>query len=126
VQAHSAALPAAFGFLEPLAMLVSKHAALAQRAIAIYSVPRLLSELRKTYDDDSRYDYLDSVRRLASVDLLQLEDVAVARTNEWVLEQLYTIVNDRYMRTSARSSSRRTSSIRRTGPTTSASGPTHA
>jgi DNA replication protein DnaC len=36
------------------------------------------------------------MQRLASADLLHLEDMAVARTNEWVLEQLYTIINDRY------------------------------
>ncbi len=79
-----------------LAMLVSLHALRAQRAVAIYTVPQLLAEVRKTYDDDSRHDYLDLTGRLASVDLLHLEDMAVARTNEWVLEQLYTIINDRY------------------------------
>jgi DNA replication protein DnaC len=79
-----------------LAMLVSKHAAEARRTVAIYTVPRLLAEIRKTYDDDSRHDYLDLTRQLAEVDLLHLEDMAVARTNEWVLEQLYTIINDRY------------------------------
>jgi DNA replication protein DnaC len=79
-----------------LAMLVSLHALRAQRAVAIYTVPQLLAEIRKTYDDDSRHDYLDLTSRLASVDLLHLEDMAVARTNEWVLEQLYTIINDRY------------------------------
>ncbi|CAA9481832.1 MAG: hypothetical protein AVDCRST_MAG17-219 [uncultured Solirubrobacterales bacterium] len=79
-----------------LAMLVSQHALKAQRAVAIYTVPQLLSEIRKTYDDDSRHDYLELTRRLAGVDLLHLEDMAVARTNDWVLEQLYTIINDRY------------------------------
>jgi len=79
-----------------LAMLVSQHALRAQRAVAIYTVPQLLSEIRKTYDEDSRHDYLDLTGRLASVDLLHLEDMAVARTNDWVLEQLYTIINDRY------------------------------
>jgi len=79
-----------------LAMLVSQHALRAQRAVAIYTVPQLLSEIRKTYDEDSRHDYLDLTGRLASVDLLHLEDMAVARTNDWVLEQLYTVINDRY------------------------------
>lgn len=79
-----------------LAMLVSQHALKARRAVAIYTVPQLLSEIRQTYDDDSRHDYLDLTRRLAGVDLLHLEDMAVARTNDWVLEQLYTIINDRY------------------------------
>jgi DNA replication protein DnaC len=79
-----------------LAMLVSQHALRAGRAVAIYTVPQLLAAIRKTYDDDSRHDYLDLMERLAGVDLLHLEDMAVARTNEWVLEQLYTVINDRY------------------------------
>lgn len=79
-----------------LAMLVSLHALRAERPVAIYTVPQLLAEIRKTYDDDSRHDYLDLMSRLASVDLLHLEDMAVARTNDWVLEQLYTVINDRY------------------------------
>jgi len=79
-----------------LAMLVSQHALKARRPVAIYTVPHLLSAIRKTYDDNSPHDYLELMERLASVDLLHLEDMAVARTNEWVLEQLYTVINDRY------------------------------
>jgi DNA replication protein DnaC len=79
-----------------LAMLVSQHALKARRPVAIYTVPHLLSAIRKTYDDNSPHDYLELMERLAGVDLLHLEDMAVARTNEWVLEQLYTVINDRY------------------------------
>ena len=79
-----------------LAMLVSQHALEAGRAVAIYTVPQLLAEIRKTYDSDAEHGYLELMRRLAAVDLLHLEDMAVARTNDWVLEQLYTIINDRY------------------------------
>src|SRR5205814_9817554 len=35
-----------------LAMLVSKAALEAGRSVAIYSLPRLLAELRKTFDED--------------------------------------------------------------------------
>ena len=79
-----------------LAMLVSQHALRARRAVAIYTLPQLLSEIRKTYDGDAEHGYLELMRRLAGVDLLHLEDMAVARTNDWVLEQLYTVINDRY------------------------------
>ncbi len=79
-----------------LAMLVSQHALRARRAVAIYTVPQLLTEIRTTYDGDSRHGYAELMRRLAAVDLLHLEDMAVARTNDWVLEQLYTVINDRY------------------------------
>ena len=79
-----------------LAMLVSQHALRARRAVAIYTLPQLLAEIRKTYDSDSEQSYLELMRRLAGVDLLHLEDVAVAHTTDWVLEQLYTVINDRY------------------------------
>jgi DNA replication protein DnaC len=79
-----------------LAMLISQHALRARRSVAIYGAPRLLSEIRKTYDEDSVETYSGLMERLRGVDLLHIEDLAVARTTEWVLEQLYTVVNDRY------------------------------
>jgi DNA replication protein DnaC len=33
---------------------------------------------------------------LASVDLLHIDDLGAERSNEWVLEQLYSIINTRY------------------------------
>jgi len=79
-----------------LAMLASKAALDAGRSVAIYSLPRLLSEIRKTYDDGSDRSYLGLLDRLTSVDLLHVDDVGAERTSEWVLEQLYAIVNARY------------------------------
>ena len=35
-------------------------------------------------------------RRLCSVDLLHLDDLGAEKRTEWVLEQLYAIVNERY------------------------------
>jgi DNA replication protein DnaC len=79
-----------------LAMLISKTAMEADRTVAIYSLPRLLAMLRDTYDDDSEYSLTDLVDRLCSVDLLHIDDVGAEQTSQWVLEQLYTIVNTRY------------------------------
>ena len=79
-----------------LAMLVSKAALERRRTVAIYSVPRLLSELRKTFGEDSEISYLHLIDSLTSVDLLHLDDVGTERSSEWVLEQLYAIVNARY------------------------------
>jgi DNA replication protein DnaC len=79
-----------------LAMLVSKAALDAGRSVAIYSLPRLLAEIRKTYDDDAERSYLGLLDRLAQVDLLHIDDVGAERTSEWVLEQLYSIINTRY------------------------------
>jgi DNA replication protein DnaC len=79
-----------------LAMLISQHALRAHRSVAIYTAPRLLSEIRTTYDTDATTSYHSLMHRLRGVDLLHIEDLAVARTTDWVLEQLYTVVNDRY------------------------------
>jgi DNA replication protein DnaC len=77
-----------------LAMLVSKAALKAGRSVAIYSLPRLLNEIRDTHRSDrSHVDLLD---RLTAVDLLHIDDVGAERTTDWVLEELYSIVNARY------------------------------
>ncbi len=77
-----------------LAMLVSKSALAAGRSVAIYSLPRLLNEIRETHRADrSHVDLLD---RLTAVDLLHIDDVGAERTTDWVLEELYSIVNARY------------------------------
>lgn len=76
-----------------LAMLVSKHALQAGRSVAIYSLPRLLNLIRETIDSGGKLDFLD---RLAAVDLLQIDDLGAEHQTEWVLEQLYSIVNARY------------------------------
>ena len=79
-----------------LAMLVSKAALDAGRSVAIYSLPRLLAELRTTFDDDSDRSYVALLDRLTEVDLLHIDDVGAERTSAWVLEQLYAIINARY------------------------------
>jgi DNA replication protein DnaC len=77
-----------------LAMLVSKAALRASRSVAIYSLPRLLNEIRDTHRTErSHVDLLD---RLTAVDLLHVDDVGAERTTDWVLEELYSIVNARY------------------------------
>ncbi len=77
-----------------LAMLVSSAALSAGRSVAIYSLPRLLNEIRETHRAER--SHLDLLDRLTSVDLLHVDDVGAERTNEWVLEELYSIVNARY------------------------------
>jgi DNA replication protein DnaC len=79
-----------------LAMLISRTAIEADHTVAIYSLPRLLALLRETYGDSSRYSLNGLIERLSAVDLLHIDDVGAEQTTEWVLEQLYTIVNTRY------------------------------
>ena len=64
--------------------------------MAIYSLPRLLAEIRTTFDDDSERLLRRLLDRLAEVDLLHIDDVGAEKTSPWVLEQLYAIVNARY------------------------------
>ncbi|HEU4977818.1 MAG TPA: ATP-binding protein [Solirubrobacteraceae bacterium] len=79
-----------------LAMLVSKSAIEAGRTVAIYSLPRLLAEIRQTFESGVPGAYVDFLARLEDVDLLHVDDVGAERTSPWVLEQLYAIVNARY------------------------------
>jgi DNA replication protein DnaC len=77
-----------------LAMLVSQAALKAGRSVAIYSLPRLLNEIRDTHRAErSHVDLLD---RLTEVDLLHIDDIGAQRSTDWVLEELYSIVNGRY------------------------------
>jgi DNA replication protein DnaC len=79
-----------------LAMLVSKAALEARHSVAIYSLPRLLALLRETFNDASRFSLPEFIDRLTTVELLHIDDVGAEQTSDWVLEQLYTIVNTRY------------------------------
>jgi DNA replication protein DnaC len=79
-----------------LAMLVSNAGLEAGRSAANYSVPRLLAEIKDTYDRDSGDSYLQLFGRLCAVDLLLLDDLGSEKQTEWVLEQLYSIVNERW------------------------------
>ncbi len=79
-----------------LAMLVSRHALDARRTVAIYSLPRLLAEIRETFEDVRPGAYTSLIDRLTDVDLLHVDDLGAEKTSPWVLEQLYAIVNARY------------------------------
>jgi DNA replication protein DnaC len=77
-----------------LAMLVSKAAIDAGRTTAIYSLPRLLAMIRGSIEtSDGIVGFLD---RLSAIDLLHIDDLGAEHTTDWVLEQLYSIINARY------------------------------
>ncbi len=77
-----------------LAMIVSKAALDAGRSVAIYSLPRLLNLIRGAIETDA--GMVGFLEQLAGVDLLHIDDLGVENTTDWVLEQLYSIVNTRY------------------------------
>jgi DNA replication protein DnaC len=80
-----------------LAMLISKAALEAGKSVAIYSLPKLLARIRRTYDSEPGGDsYLSLFEQLTSVDLLHIDDLGAEKRSDWVLEQLYALVNERY------------------------------
>jgi DNA replication protein DnaC len=80
-----------------LAMLVSKAALAEGHSVAIYSLPKLLARIRRTYDSEPGGDsYLAFFERLTSVDLLHIDDLGAEKRSDWVLEQLYALINERY------------------------------
>jgi len=80
-----------------LAMLVSKHALEAGRSVAIYSLPKLLARIRRTFDAErGEQSYSELFQRLTTVDLLHLDDLGAEHRTDWVLEQLYSLINERY------------------------------
>ena len=80
-----------------LAMLVSRLTLEAGRSVAIYSLPKLLSRIRRTFDAETgEQSYSDLFERLATVDLLHIDDLGAENRTEWVMEQLYALVNERY------------------------------
>jgi DNA replication protein DnaC len=79
-----------------LAILIAKAAKDAGRSYAVYPVPRLLAEIKRTFDRDASDTYMSVFRRLCTVDVLVLDDLGAEKQTEWVLEQLYSIVNERW------------------------------
>jgi len=79
-----------------LAMLVSKAALEAGGSVAIYSMPRLLADIKETYEDRSERSYMQLFERVVGVDLLHIDDLGAEKRTDWVLEQLYSIINERW------------------------------
>ena len=82
-----------------LAMLVSKEALKRNYTVAIYSMPSLLTRIRATYGAEAGEEsYSELFERLCDVDLLHVDDLGAEKQTDWVLEQLYALVNERYER----------------------------
>ncbi len=79
-----------------LAMLVSQAAERKGRSVAIYPVTRLLAEIKGTYDREAAGSYGALFQKLVSVDLLHLDDLGAEKRTDWVLQELYSIVNERW------------------------------
>jgi DNA replication protein DnaC len=79
-----------------LGYMVAATATRAQHSVLSFNAVALLNRLRATFNPDSSETTEQVIRALAEVELLHIEDLRVVRPTEWVLEQLYLIVNARY------------------------------
>lgn len=79
-----------------LAMLVAQQAIRRNRTVAIYDAPQLLRRIGATMRRDSEETWIDLIDQIEAVDLLLLDDIAVAAQSDWVLEQLFSVINRRY------------------------------
>ncbi len=80
-----------------LGMLVAKMALAAGKSVAVYFTPKLLTQIRQTYQATESEDAYEAFfQRLTSVDLLYIDDLGSERHTDWVVEQLYALVNERY------------------------------
>jgi DNA replication protein DnaC len=79
-----------------LGMLIAKMALERRHTVAVYSTTKLLNRIRSTYGSDQLGAYDSFFEELTSVDLLFIDDLSAERNTEWVVEQLYLIVNERY------------------------------
>jgi DNA replication protein DnaC len=79
-----------------LGYMVAATATQAQHSVLSFNAVALLNRIRATFGSDSRESTEQVIRTLAEVDLLHIEDLRVVRPTEWVLEQLYLIINGRY------------------------------
>jgi DNA replication protein DnaC len=79
-----------------LAYYVAQEARAARLSVLTRNATDLLNEIRDSYKDGALPTTREIINAVTHVDLLHLEDLAGPRPNDWVLEQLYTIVNRRY------------------------------
>lgn len=80
-----------------LGMLIASEALKAGKSVGIYFTPKLLTRIRQTYQEaDSEDAYSRFFERVTSVDLLYIDDLGSERHTDWVVEQLYAVVNERY------------------------------
>src|SRR5947209_4283224 len=79
------------------AIAIAKEAERAGHAVGFHVVPELLSMIRRSFGDRGADDYASVKARIDELDLLVLDDLGTEQTTEWVLEELYVIINRRLL-----------------------------
>ena len=59
-------------------------------------VPMLLSRIRDTFKEGSKYTETELIDLYCSANFLVLDDLGVEKNSEWVLQTLYVIINQRW------------------------------
>lgn len=60
-------------------------------------VPDLLLKLRETFDAAASESLAERLERIRQADVLLLDDLGAEKSSAWASEQLFSIVNDRYL-----------------------------
>jgi DNA replication protein DnaC len=79
-----------------LAYMVARTALDQGSSVLSLNTVDLFNRLRESYGEGGRWSTAEIIDGAASVDLLHLEDLTAPRDSDWMIEQLYTIVNFRY------------------------------
>jgi DNA replication protein DnaC len=80
-----------------LGMLIASVALAQGKTVGVYFTPKLLTRIRQTYQEaETENAYSQFFERVTSVDLLYIDDLGAERHTDWVVEQLYAVVNERY------------------------------
>jgi DNA replication protein DnaC len=79
-----------------LAYMVARTAIDRGYSVLSLNTVDLFNRLGESYREGGRWTTAEIIDGAATVDLLQLEDLTAPRESDWMVEQLYTIVNFRY------------------------------
>lgn len=80
-----------------LGMVVAKAALAQGRTVGVYFAPKLLTRIRQTFQEtESENAYASFFSKLTALDLLYIDDLGAERRTDWVVEQLYAVINERY------------------------------
>ena len=80
-----------------LGMVVAKAALAQGKTVGVYFAPKLLTRIRQTFQEtESENAYGQLFAKLTALDLLYIDDLGAERRTDWVVEQLYAVINERY------------------------------
>lgn len=77
-----------------LAALIAQELLKTGKTVIFCDVPSLLESLKATFDGDTRIEELMS--KLATADMLIMDDLGAEYPTEWAASRLYMIINQRY------------------------------